>query len=336
MRVIAFDPYLDDATFAEHGVERVPTLEALLEQADHVSVHAPLTPETRHLFNRDAFARMKPTAILVNTARGPIVEEAALVEALRNGQIAGAGLDVFEVEPVPAGNPLLEFENVVLTPHSAFYSEYSNRHIKERVGQTIVEFMNGKLAHRGDDPEPCGGDAAALARLAGDARTTAEPEVCGGDPHHREALEEGNPMRPNTALRAWRDGKQTVGAWLSTPSSHSAEVMAHAGFDWLCVDMQHGLIGESDCYDMLRAISTTNTIPFVRVPWNEPWIIMKVLDAGAYGVVVPLVNNKEEAERAVWAANYPPPGGRSSGPARATLYAGSDYQAPNDEIAVIA
>jgi D-3-phosphoglycerate dehydrogenase / 2-oxoglutarate reductase len=143
MRVIAFDPYLDDATFAEHGVERVPTLEALLEQADHVSVHAPLTPETRHLFNRDAFARMKPTAILVNTARGPIVEEAALVEALRNGQIAGAGLDVFEVEPVPAGNPLLEFENVVLTPHSAFYSEYSNRHIKERVGQTIVEFMNG-------------------------------------------------------------------------------------------------------------------------------------------------------------------------------------------------
>jgi 4-hydroxy-2-oxoheptanedioate aldolase len=74
----------------------------------------------------------------------------------------------------------------------------------------------------------------------------------------------------------------------------------------------------------------------VRVPWNEPWIIMKVLDAGAYGVVVPLVNNKEEAERAVWAANYPPKGGRSSGPARATLYAGSDYQVgANDEIAVI-
>ena len=143
-------------------------------------------------------------------------------------------------------------------------------------------------------------------------------------------------MRPNTALRAWRDGKQTIGAWLSVPSGHSTEIMAHAGFDWLCVDMQHGMITDGDCIEMLRAISTTPTIPFVRVPWNEPWIIMKVLDAGAYGVVVPLVNNAEEAERAVWAASYPPRGGRSSGPARATLYAGSDYQThANDEIAVI-
>ncbi|MQC17057.1 MAG: 2,4-dihydroxyhept-2-ene-1,7-dioic acid aldolase [Chloroflexi bacterium] len=143
-------------------------------------------------------------------------------------------------------------------------------------------------------------------------------------------------MRPNTALRAWREGKQTIGAWLSVPSGHSTEVMAHSGFDWLCVDMQHGLISEQDCFEMLRAISTTSTIPFVRVPWNEPWIIMKALDAGAYGVVVPLVNNAEEAERAVCAASYPPRGGRSSGPARATLYAGSDYQAgANDEIAVI-
>lgn len=143
-------------------------------------------------------------------------------------------------------------------------------------------------------------------------------------------------MRPNTTLRAWRAGKQTVGAWLSAPSGHTAEVMAHAGFDWLCVDMQHGLIAEADAFDMLRAISTTDTVPFVRVPWNEPWIIMKVLDAGAYGIVVPLVNNREEAERAVWAAKYPPAGGRSSGPARATLYAGSDYQGhANDEVAIV-
>src|SRR5690606_35243640 len=83
--------------------------------------------------------------------------------------------------------------------------------------------------------------------------------------------------------------------------------------------------------------STTDTVPFVRVPWNDPATIMKVLDAGAYGVVVPLVNNREEAERAVWAAKYPPAGGRSSGPARAVLYAGNDYQAhANDEVAIIA
>ncbi|MCK9486094.1 MAG: aldolase/citrate lyase family protein [Dehalococcoidia bacterium] len=143
-------------------------------------------------------------------------------------------------------------------------------------------------------------------------------------------------MRPNNTLRAWRDGRQTIGAWLSAPSGHTAEVMAHAGFDWLCVDMQHGLIDEMACFEMLRAISTTDTTPFVRVGWNEPRIMMKVLDAGAYGVVVPLVNTRAEAEQAVWACKYPPAGGRSSGPARATLYAGSDYQAhANDETAVI-
>ena len=143
-------------------------------------------------------------------------------------------------------------------------------------------------------------------------------------------------MRPNTALRAWRDGKQTIGAWLSIPSAHSAEAMAHAGYDWLCVDMQHGLIDYRDAVEMMRAISTTSTVPFVRVPWNDPAMIMKVMDAGAYGVVIPLVNNREEAERAVWAAKYPPQGGRSSGPARVQFYAGDDYQAhANEESALI-
>ena len=143
-------------------------------------------------------------------------------------------------------------------------------------------------------------------------------------------------MRPNTALRAWREGAQTIGAWLSIPSSLTAEQMAHTGYDWLCVDMQHGLIDYHDAVAMMTAISTTDTIPFVRVPWNDPATIMKVLDAGAYGVVVPLVNNRAEAERAVWAAKYPPAGGRSSGPVRASLYGGADYTLhANDEIAVI-
>ncbi|MDA0815176.1 MAG: C-terminal binding protein [Chloroflexi bacterium] len=144
MSVMAFDPFAPDSAFRDTGVERAPTLDALLDEADHVSIHAPLTPETHHLFGRAQLRRMKPTAILVNTARGQIVEEAALVEALHEGWIAGAGLDVFEVEPVTPSSPLLPLKNVVLTPHSAFYSEYSNRHIKERVGQTVVQFMNGK------------------------------------------------------------------------------------------------------------------------------------------------------------------------------------------------
>ena len=144
MHVLAYDPYLDASTFAEAGVERAATFEELLVRADHITVHAPLTPETHHLFNRAAFAAMKPTAILVNTARGPIVEEVALVEALREGRIAGAGMDVFEVEPVGADSPLLAFDNVALTPHSAFYSEASNQQIKERVGHTVVAFMQGE------------------------------------------------------------------------------------------------------------------------------------------------------------------------------------------------
>ncbi|MEE8421535.1 MAG: aldolase/citrate lyase family protein [Dehalococcoidia bacterium] len=143
-------------------------------------------------------------------------------------------------------------------------------------------------------------------------------------------------MRPNHVLRAWREGGQTVGAWLSVNSALTAEVMAHQDFDWLCIDTQHGLIEYPDAVNMLIAISTTETIPFVRVPWNDPPTIMKYLDAGAYGIIVPLVNNREEAERAVWACRYPPDGGRSSGPARASLYGGEGYQQwANDEIACI-
>ncbi len=144
-------------------------------------------------------------------------------------------------------------------------------------------------------------------------------------------------MRPNHVLRAWRENKQTVGAWLSLDSPFAAETMAHMGFDWLCLDMQHGLLDYNDIKVMLPGISTTETIPFVRVPWNEPYEIMKVLDAGAYGVIVPLVNNREEAERAVSACRYPPEGGRSFGPIRGAMYGGAGYvNEANREIACVA
>lgn len=143
-------------------------------------------------------------------------------------------------------------------------------------------------------------------------------------------------MRVNHVLQAWRENKQTIGAWMSIDSSYTAETLAHAGFDWLCLDMQHGVLEYGDVKQMLTAISTTDTIPIVRVPWNEPYEIMKVLDAGAYGVVVPLVNNREEAERAVTACRYPPRGIRSHGPNRATLYSGPGYsKESNNQIACI-
>ena len=88
-------------------------------------------------------------------------------------------------------------------------------------------------------------------------------------------------MRANPVLRSWRQGKQTIGGWLSIGDAFTAETMAHVGFDWLCIDMQHGLLDYQDVKVMLPAISTTQTVPFVRVPWNEPAAIMKALDAGA-------------------------------------------------------
>jgi 4-hydroxy-2-oxoheptanedioate aldolase len=143
-------------------------------------------------------------------------------------------------------------------------------------------------------------------------------------------------MRPNLVKQKWARGEVTYGAWLTIPGAYSAEIVAHQGFDWACVDMQHGTIDYQVAVTMLLALSTTDTMPFVRVPWNEPGIIGKVLDAGAMGVIIPMTNTVEEARAAIAACRYPPAGSRSYGPGRVTLYAGADYfDHANDEIAVI-
>jgi 4-hydroxy-2-oxoheptanedioate aldolase len=143
-------------------------------------------------------------------------------------------------------------------------------------------------------------------------------------------------MRQNLALAKWKRGEPSIGAWLSLANPHTAELMANAGFDWLVVDMQHGLLDYGDLRTMLPAISTTETTPMVRVSWNRPSEIMKALDAGAMGVVVPLVNTRAEAEAAVSACRYPPDGTRSFGPIRAALYGGRGYVAEaNNEVACI-
>ncbi len=143
-------------------------------------------------------------------------------------------------------------------------------------------------------------------------------------------------MRTNTVKERWARGEVTFGGWLSIPSAFAAEVMAHQGFDWLCIDMQHGLIDYPAAVAMLQAIGATPAIPFVRVPWNEPGIIGKVLDAGAMGVIIPMVNSLEEARAAVGACRYWPEGFRSYGPTRAAFAVGADYFAgANREIACI-
>ena len=144
-------------------------------------------------------------------------------------------------------------------------------------------------------------------------------------------------MRENTALNTWRNGGQSVGGWLSIGNAYTAETMSSLGFDYLCVDLQHGMLSYDDLKYMLPAISNYDAVPFVRVPWNEPYEIMKALDAGAYGVIVPMVNNRAEAALAVDSCRYPPDGHRSFGPIRAAMYGGRGYtQEANGQIACIA
>jgi 4-hydroxy-2-oxoheptanedioate aldolase len=144
-------------------------------------------------------------------------------------------------------------------------------------------------------------------------------------------------MRPNKIKQMWRDGQCATLGWLSVAHGFTTEVMARQGFDALCIDLQHGTAEMSDVLPMLQAISQTETVPVVRVAWNDPAAIMKALDLGAMGIIVPLVNNAEEAAKAVAACRYPPVGMRSNGPVRAVFYGGSDYVAhANDEIIVMA
>ena len=132
MRVMAYDPFLPaDAP------------ETLLAEADAVSLHVPLTPDTRQLFDAGRLARMKPGAVLINTARGGIVEEAALADALRSGRLAGAMVDVFEKEPLPAGSPLADVPNCLLTPHIAGVTRESNVRVSAVVARKVAECLRG-------------------------------------------------------------------------------------------------------------------------------------------------------------------------------------------------
>jgi D-3-phosphoglycerate dehydrogenase len=152
MKVVAFDPFVALDVFARAGVESVdfPTL---LQTSDCVSIHSPLVPETKGLFNAEAFRRMKRTAYLVNTARGPIVDEAALAAALDAGEIAGAALDVMAQEPPTAGSPLFGRDNVIITPHTSFYSEESLVELQTKAAQEVAAVLTGGTPRNPVNPE---------------------------------------------------------------------------------------------------------------------------------------------------------------------------------------
>lgn len=145
MKVIAYDPYAKPEVFKDAGVESVD-LDTLLKTSDYISVHAPHTPQTRGMVNAEAFARMKKGVYIVNTARGPLIDEPALIAALDSGQVGGAALDVVAVEPLAKDSPLLGRDNVIITPHTAFYSIESLDELQSKAASDVARVLSGEKA----------------------------------------------------------------------------------------------------------------------------------------------------------------------------------------------
>ena len=152
MKHLGCDPYVQGSAVSDLGVQMVD-LDTLLKQSDYISVHSPLVPETRGLFNAEAFKQMKPTAYIVNTARGPIIDEAALAAALDAKQISGAALDVMTQEPPGASHPLFGRDNVIITPHTSFYSEESLVELQTKAAEEVVAVLSGKSPRNAVNPE---------------------------------------------------------------------------------------------------------------------------------------------------------------------------------------
>ncbi len=143
MRILTYDPYLEPAIFQEYGVERVE-LDQLLTESDVISVHAPFNKETRHMVGLEQLKKMKPSAVLVNTARGPIVDHEALHTVMSEGHIAAAGFDVTEPEPINPDNPLLKLDNFIVTAHSAHANSAANPGLSLRPGEEIIRVVRGE------------------------------------------------------------------------------------------------------------------------------------------------------------------------------------------------
>src|SRR6202049_1378360 len=151
LRVVTFDPFVPQTVLDQAGVERVE-FDQLVRISDYISIHTPLLPETHHLFNADVFRKMKPGAVIVNTSRGPVVDETALAQALDAGQLAGAALDVLEKEP-PTGSPLFGRDNVILTPHTSFYSVEALEELQTKAAEEVVRVLSGQAPRNPVNPD---------------------------------------------------------------------------------------------------------------------------------------------------------------------------------------
>jgi len=153
MQVLGYDPYVDASILAGYGVQKVDKLEDMLPQCDFVTIHCPGGEETRHMIDEHTLSLMKPGAYLLNTARGSVVHEAALIRALQAGRIAGAAMDVFDPEPPQAGNPLLHMDNVIVTPHYCAMTEESLYNMATMAAQGVLDGLKGKRPEYLVNPE---------------------------------------------------------------------------------------------------------------------------------------------------------------------------------------
>jgi D-3-phosphoglycerate dehydrogenase len=152
LRVVAYDPYVTQGEFDNAGVIKAE-INDILPQADFISVHTPLTSETKELINMDRFKLMKRSAVIINTSRGPIIEEKALVKALDEGLIAGAALDVLQIEPPEKDNRLMDMGNVILTPHAGFYSEEAIETLRSTASLAVRKVLTGQQPDHLVNPE---------------------------------------------------------------------------------------------------------------------------------------------------------------------------------------
>lgn len=158
VKVIAFDPYLEKAP---EGIE-LKDFDSVLKESDFISIHCPLNDSTRHLIGEREFGKMEKKPIIINTSRGPIIDEKALIQALKQGLVSGAGLDVLEKEPPDSQNPLLKMENVILSPHIGFYSEESISELKRRTAKNVSDVLTGKWPRSVVNPEVMGKTRASI------------------------------------------------------------------------------------------------------------------------------------------------------------------------------
>jgi D-3-phosphoglycerate dehydrogenase len=176
-RIIAHDPYVPQTAADLYGVQLVD-LDTLLSESDFITVHTALTAETRHMMDRDAFRKMKKTAVFINCARGPVVDESALNEALSQGYIAAAGIDVTEKEPLPSESPLLKQPNLTITPHFAGSSPVSAAESAKRWPENVVRVLRGQYPHGLANPDVL--KRIAVMRAAGKSRWDGIPELPAG------------------------------------------------------------------------------------------------------------------------------------------------------------